>query len=182
MRLFKLAAIATGVLLVVLLAWYFLSPFIFLLELTNAAKEGDRTTLAVDVDFPSVRQGLDKQLDDLLALRAQHRRSHRRDSIADLVEAFLPALGHRVIDVLVTPEGVAAILREHVSQPGDGSRHPSLWRGNFRWLDRNHLQATYANIRQPAHPASLILERRGLFSWRLARLNLPLNEVGGAGS
>ncbi len=48
---------------VVLVAFYFLSPFVFLRSLGVAAKAADADALSLDVDFPSVRESLKGQFD-----------------------------------------------------------------------------------------------------------------------
>jgi len=174
------AAIAISILLAGLVAYYLFSPLIFLRSLSNAAKNADRDALAAEVDFPSIRAGLDGQLDRFLDLRAQARTSHGHTGTAGIVEAFLPAVGHRLINAIVTPDGVAIILRQHVKQAADSSGRPALWRGHLSWMDLNHVEVKYANTPRPDRPFSLVLERREIFSWRLVRLNLPLRELVGA--
>src|SRR5271154_5242908 len=93
-----IAAIAACILAVLLVAYYLFSPLIFLRSLASAAKEGDRETIAHEVDFPAVRQGLDDQLDALLAARAERHKLARRSGFDKAVEAFLPSLGHQLIN------------------------------------------------------------------------------------
>jgi hypothetical protein len=171
------AVIAACFLMTFLVAYYFLSPFVFLRSLASATKNGDRDTIALEVDFPAVRRGLDDQLDALLAARAERHMLHRQSGFDRVVGAFLPSLGHQLINSIVTPDGVASLLRQHVKPAGDGSGRPLLWQGQLTWLSPNHVLVTYANVRHPEWALSVELERQELFDWRVSRLNLPLKEM-----
>jgi hypothetical protein len=174
-----IAAIAACLLLALMLGYYILSPFVFLRTLASDAKHGNGDALALEVDFPSVRAGMDEQLDAVLAARAERSRSRRKNGFDKAIQAFLPSLGHQVINSIVTPDGVATLLRQHVKPAGDGTGRPSLWQGHLSWLSPNRVRVTYANARHPALPFSMELERQKLFDWRVSQLNLPLKEVVG---
>jgi hypothetical protein len=171
------AAIAVCFLLACSIAYYFFSPFVFLRSLASAARTGDLDAIALDVDFPAVRQGLDDQLDALLAARAKLHKSRRQTGFDRAVQAFLPSLGHQLINSIVTPDGVATLLRQQVKPAGDGSGRPSLWQGQVSWLSPNRVLVTYADVRHPELLFFIELERREIFGWQVSRLSLPLNEV-----
>lgn len=165
---------ATALLLVLLVvAWYFAAPFLLLRSLSFAVKNGDRDTIADDVDFSSVRDGLKQQLGD--ALQDKGAAPRKRDPFARLLSSLAPSIGNQVIDAVVTPDGVATILRQHAPQtPSGHTSRPSLWHGDFAWMGPGHLRVTYANARHPDQPVSLELQRRGLFGWQVTGLTLPL--------
>jgi hypothetical protein len=173
-----LGATAGCFLIALLVACYFLSPFVFLWSLASAANDADRDTLSAAIDFPAVREGLDEQLDAVLARRAERHTSHRQSGLDRAINGFLPALGHQLVNNILTPDGVAALLRQHVKKAGDGSGRPSLWRGQISFLSSNRLVVTYADARHPELPFSVELERQRIFGWRVTRLNLPLQEIG----
>lgn len=173
------AAIAICLLLALAVAYYVLSPYVFLRSLAADAKSADRDALEQDVDFPSVRAGLDEQLDALFAARAERQKPRRENGFGRAVQAFLPSLGHQVINSIVTPDGVATLLRQHVKPAGDGTGRPSLWQGHLSWLSPNHVRVTYENARHAELPFSIELERQMIFSWRVSRLELPIKEIAG---
>ena len=177
-----LGTAAVAGLLLLFSACYVLSPYLFLRSLAFAARNADRKALAEEIDFPSVRQGLDEQLDSLLALRAERREARRQTGFEKAVQAFLPALGHQVVNAIVTPDGVATLLRQRVKPAADGTGRPSLWQGHVAWLGPSHVRVTYENPRHPNQPFGLELERQRLFGWRVTRLDLPLKEIAGFGS
>jgi len=130
--------LASAILLAALLAaWYFLSPFLLLRSLSTAVKNDDRDAIATDVDFPAVRDGLKQQLDSYIETRVAGPR--KRDPFARLLLSLAPSIGGQVIDAVVTPDGVATILRQHTSQTSSGgTSRPSLWRGKFAWIGPDH--------------------------------------------
>src|SRR5579863_9878671 len=100
-----IGAIAASLLVALMIAYYVLSPFVFMRSLASDAKNDGRDALALDVDFPSVRAGLDEQLDALLAVRAERQKLRKENEIYGTIQRFLPALGHQLINSIVTPDG-----------------------------------------------------------------------------
>ena len=177
MRNSKVPLAAAILLAALLAAWYFLSPFLLLRSLSFAVRNDDRDTIAADVDFPAVRDGLKQQLENYLQTRAAPR---KHNVFSNLLLQLAPAIGNQVIDAIITPDGVATILRQHTaSQTSGTSSRPALWHGSFSWIGPDHLRATYANARHSDQPIALDLERRGLFGWQVTGLILPIREIAG---
>jgi hypothetical protein len=170
-------SIAIGFILLAFIGCYFISPFIFLRSLSEAARRGDREVIASDVDFPALRDNLKSQLGEYLARKAEAESSRKRNPFANFAMQLLPAVGAQVIDAVVTPDGIATILRRHVQQSGDSPIRPSLWRGEFTWLDLDHARGTYANARHPGEVFAITLERRGIFGWQVIGIRLPLDQL-----
>jgi hypothetical protein len=170
-------AIIIVVILAMLIAANFLSPFVFLRSLSEAARRGDRDVIAFDVDFPAVRDNLKSQLGEYLARKAVSESSRKRNPFTKFAMQLLPAVGNQVIDAVVTPDGIATILRRHVQQSGDSPIRPSLWRGEFSWLDLDHVRGMYANTRHPGEVFAITLERRGIFGWQVVGIRLPLDQL-----
>jgi hypothetical protein len=170
-------ATAGGVTLAIFIGCYFLSPFVFLRSLSEAARTGDRDTLAGDIDFVDVKDDLKRQLGSVIANRALGIRQRKHGPLADFALSVLPAVGSQVIDAVVTPGNVAVILRRPAKGSGDSAASPSLWRGHFSWTDLNHLEGRYASQRRPDEALTIILERQGVFGWKVVALRLPLNQL-----
>jgi Protein of unknown function (DUF2939) len=166
-----------GVAIVMLLAWYFVSPFFALSSIATAVKSGDRDRLSIAVDFPSVRAGLKEQLDAFILKRANADPSMRNNPFAGLAMMLAPVMVDRIIDGYVTPDGFAALLSRRLS--GEGADSPShvLMRRDFSYIDADHFRATFRNAQHPNESISLMLERRGIFSWKLMRVDLPLEDI-----
>jgi DUF2939 family protein len=169
--------VAGGVILAIFVGYYFVSPFVLLRSLTEAARTGDQDALAADIDFPKVKDDLKGQLGAFIARRAMGTRQHRHISLADLALALSPAMGNQMIDATITPGNVAVILRRPAKESGDNSAPSSLWRGHFRWTDVNHLEARYANRNRPDEALTIVLERQDIFGWKVVALRLPLSQL-----
>jgi len=170
-------AIIIVVILAMLIAANFISPFIVLRSLSEAARRGDRDAIASDVDFPAVRDNLKSQLGTYLARKALAESSRKRNPFAKFALQLLPAAGTQVIDAVVTPDGISTVLRRHVQQSGDSPIRPSLWRGEFTWIDLDHVRGPYANARHPGEVFAITLERRDIFGWQVVGITLPLDQL-----
>ncbi len=99
--------IALLVLILSLLAtWYFLSPWLAMKQLRDAAQNQDRAALSRQVDFPALRTSLKAQLRD---------RFHQNSSVdgsllGQLGNAFASGAVDQSVDFAINPEGVAALL------------------------------------------------------------------------
>jgi hypothetical protein len=69
------------------------------------------------------------------------------------------------------------LLERPEKKARDSTIGPALWRGQFSWIDPDHLRGKYADASHPNEALVIVLERRGVFSWKLIRLDLPLNEI-----
>ena len=176
-----------GVLLVLILlalaAAYAGSPIYAFQQLKEAARRGDRERLEALVDFPAVREDLKRQVDSR-ATRLARSASGVGYPIAAILGRLGAALGDRAIDRLVTPEAISAMVqfgetpRGHSEAAGDeatggdaGGGHGTKVR--FAYLTPDRVRARVAPVRDPDRPVDLILERHGLFSWRLEAIELP---------
>lgn len=179
-----------GLVVLVLLvvgAVYVGSPFYAFHELKAAAEAGDRERLEAMVDFPAVREDLKRQVDSK-AVKLARRASGVGYPIAAVIGAVGAALGDRAIDRLVTPDAISAMIRfgvtsrshhrqaaEAATEAGDTTRAASESKTavHYGFLSPDRFRASVAPARDPDHPIDLILERHGLFSWRLEAIQLP---------
>lgn len=174
-----LAAVAAG---------YVISPFAATWSLAAAAKSGDRDRIEQLVDFPRVRSNLKDQVSARLLAGTGSDLSPRRP-LGVLAAVLLPALADRVIDRLVTPDAIAAMLKP-AAVPADGAdagaaRASDAHAGKAAWgygyLGLDRFRVTVSDPARGDGPVALTLERRGLFSWKLIRVDLPLDQLGPSG-
>jgi hypothetical protein len=154
-----------------------LSPFVALRTLASAAKAGDRDVIALSVDFPALRDSLKSQFNAFLARKAAEDPDLKNNPFAGLAVTFVPMLVNRMVDNFVTPDGIAGALKRPIHDAGRNSAMPALWNGSFSYLDLDHFKATYANAAHPDQPIGIILERHGLFKWKITVLDLPLDQL-----
>lgn len=182
--------VAAGVVLAAfLVAAYFVSPIIALHGLTTAAKAGDRAKLERGVDFPAVRESLKAQLKAVMTRSVAEDPKLRDNPFAALGQMLLVGVIDKAVDAYATPDAIAEMVAtnkapEHIStdtpppppieQPKPKAK--STTEAHYAYQGLNHFHATYRDkTDQPGEELGLVMERRGLFTWKLVKIELPAN-------
>ncbi len=162
-----------GALLALFLAIYFASPLFAFGALKGALQAGDRDRLEQLIDFPSVKDGLKQDLNAAMMEQLTNDPEMKDNPFAGLGMALAPMMVDRMVDAMVTPAGLAKATHTDkgdaadrgVGKPGPKARFKYAYVG----LDRFKV----SNSDTPEETAALVMERRGLFHWKLVRLQLP---------
>lgn len=161
------------------LAWA-ASPILAAKALINAAKAGDTRKIEQLVDFPSLRSSLKDELNDELIARMRRDPRVVESGLGGLGMMLAPMLLSGAVDTLVTPEVVANMVMTaeapDPTKPGDpdpvdehdGNDIHQSW--GYRSL--NEFAVTLTDRDRPDDHLALIMERRGLFAWKLAAVDL----------
>ena len=167
-------AVITGV------AAYLGSPFLAFDNLKEAARSGDRDRLEQIVDFPAVRDNLKSSISAKFVKSISAGSGTGDNAVAAISALFAPVLLDRMIDIAVTPEGIATLLSQgRLSKPGDDPSPKVDARKNdtdletqfsYRTIDRFRITLQF---RGDADAVELTMERRGLFVWKLIRIDMP---------
>lgn len=188
--------ILAGIVVLAFVIAYFVSPIIAFRSLAEAAQTGDRGRLERLIDFPAVRENLKEQLRTRLLGALAQDRSLTEGPFGQLGALLGPAIVDQVVNVAVTPEGVAAMVRSGrapMANVGGGAVPPPEAAGaippaepanaavpaepqpktQFSFDDVNHFRATMTRPEQPDASLGWIMERRGLFAWKLVGVELP---------
>lgn len=151
------------------------SPYLAARNLREAALGADVDKLDAAIDFPAVRDGLKSQMSAAMAKRVNNDPGMKGNPFAGLGMMLMPTIVDRMVDTLVTPDGISALIRR--GRPGTdaaGVRSPNpdiSYRYSYIGIDRFRVRMVNRKHDEPM--PSLIFERRGLFSWKLVRLDLP---------
>ena len=175
----RLIAILIGAFLVA----YFASPVFAVRSLINAARTGDEARLERLVDFPAVRDDLKAQLNAQLVRRLREDAEMRDDPLAGLGLVLAPSLISGVVDAFVTPEAIAAMVQtaeapdiigdeDEVALEPPEDREKDI-RIGYGYRGLNRFAGTLTDRDRPHERIDLIMERRGVFSWKLAQVRLP---------
>jgi hypothetical protein len=164
-----LTAGAVGAFLVVA-ATSFASPWWSLHRLRSAVDRHDAEGVSAQVDFPALRDSVKSQLLGSIA------RDAGTNAFAAIGQAFARAVADPLVDAIVSPAGVAAMV-EHgkvsigkptrdagtpaAEPPRDKPRYALHYRG---W---SHFAVTADD------GGSFVFRRDGLWSWKLAGIELP---------
>jgi hypothetical protein len=196
----KAVAITVAVALIVaVLGYSYASPYIAVNRMKAAADARDAATLNTYVDYPALRLSLKEQAGEMLQQRIGAQ--HSSNPLLILGAVIGAALVGPLVDAYATPEGVAALLNgmPPTGKPGDRPQAPppeaaqpasaapstappaSAASGNpapeprpvttagYRGL--NEFALTWDRASTGEHYAA-ILQRHGLFSWKLAAVEL----------
>jgi len=174
--------------LVVAGSFYLAAPLMAFRAMSEAAEAGDVAGLERHVDFAAVRNSLKDQLNARLMGALETDRSLSDGPFGALGALLGPAIVDQVVEAAVTPAGVAAIVRSGRAplsdiQPGSAAPPPPIEppttadapkrNTSFAYTDLNLFRARTITADNPDQPLGWVLERRGLFSWKLVRIELP---------
>lgn len=174
-----LAGVGTAVLVAFGLAWA-ASPVFAGQSLIQAAKAGDEDRLELLVDFPSLRQSLKDEFDAELVARMRRDPRVVESGLGGLGMMLAPMLLSGAVDAVVTPQGVAAMVRSgQAPDPTDATEAaPAAGKDgddlhqSWGYRDLNTFAITLTRRAQPDEHLALLLERHGLFSWKLAAVDI----------
>lgn len=165
------------------IAW-FASPVLAVRTLTKAADERDAATLNRMVDYPAFRASLKEEMSARM-LERMNVDGSAREGLSGIGRMLAPALVSGLIDVAITPEVVAAIVdtgeapdpsrrvRGEKDRADPGEKVRQSW--GYRGL--NTFAVTLSRAEAPDEKIALLMERRGLFDWKLAGIDLNPDEV-----
>jgi len=167
----------------VFLTAYFVSPVLAVRGLTEAARTGDEAALRQRVDFPAFRASLKEELN--AELMARMRADPRSDNpvLSGLGLLLAPSLVSGAVDAFVTPQAIATMVRSAkapnpVARPETaGTSEPTKQdrdtvHQSWAYRDLDTFAVTLTNSEHPDQHLALLMERRGLFSWKLAGIDL----------
>jgi hypothetical protein len=179
-----------GVLVALLVAFYFASPVLALQNLTAAAKAGDKARLESAVDFPAVRESLKSQLKATMTRKFEEDPKLRDNPFAAFGQMLLVGVVDKAVDAYATPDAIADMVATSkppknisatpggpvIEQPAPEAKPKakSDTEVHYGYQDLNHFRATYRDRKDgDQEPFGLVLERRGIFKWKLTRIELP---------
>ncbi len=167
---------------VVFSAAYFGSPFLALHDLQQAARDGDSDRLDRLVDFPRVRDNLKSKVDAYLLQSLRSDPSMANNPFAGLGALIVPAIADRAIDAYVTPDGIAAMVNNGVppklSALDVAAQTPTASNAvnySSSYADLDHFKVALSRSENPGNALTLVLERHGLFGWKLTRIDFSLS-------
>ncbi len=158
------------------------APWMAAAQLTAALKSGDPDAISRMVDFPSVRSSLSTQLTAKITEEARNDPQARDNPFAGLVTMLAPTIVNQLVNVIVTPEGLAKL-----SQEAQRSEAASDARRRAKGKDRDHgergmgkpvlaytgintFTATYSS---PTKGKMVwVLGRDKLFFWKLKKIEV----------
>jgi hypothetical protein len=171
----KLVTVAVGI-AILLAGCYAASPVLGFWRLQQAARTGNQDALEEVVDFPAVRGAMKAELHLGLMEKLQSSPGLKGNGFATLGLMFANALIDKVVDSYLTPQAIAMMVtRAKPPRPdgrADASPPPQLDR-TYGYVTLDRFRVTVADHAHPDLPLAFVMERRGLFDWKLIRIDLP---------
>lgn len=175
-----IVGIAAGAVALFVIGWA-AAPVLAAQALIRAAKAGDERKIEALVDFPALRESMKAELNAELTARMSRDPRLAESGLGGLGMMLAPMILSGAVDAVVTPEVVAQMVK--TAEAPDPTRRPApepagdaangddihqAW--GYRGL--NQFAVTLTDRDQPDDHLALILERRGLFEWKLAAVDL----------
>jgi hypothetical protein len=178
----KTQLVVLGGVIALFFAAYFASPLLAVRGLISAAKAGDEARLEQFVDFPAFRTSLKAELNAKLVEQMRADLGDRGGGLSGLGMILAPTLISGAVDAFVTPQAVAAMVRS-----GEVPSAKSVARNRARLPDEPssevHQSYSYRGLNtfavrltredRPDDYVDLLLDRRNVFGWKLAAIDLP---------
>ncbi len=161
--------------------WFYLTPYHAVDDMRRAAKEGDQARFSTYVNYPQLRSNLKLELQT----KMQQKLGTQQDSsvLASLGATLANALLEPMVDALVTPQSVAAMMAGQKVATGDKPLHaqnPPASEGQrgatdvvYRYQSLNRFIVAIKKTASNEQPVELVFEREGLASWKMIALHLP---------
>lgn len=159
------------------------SPLLAVRGLIDAGQRGDEAALEQRVDFPAFRDSVKEELNAQMRAEMRNELSGQDSALSGLGMMLAPALVAGAVDTFVTPSAIAAMVQNAEApaarrepQPAKPAEPDSDIRQSYSYRGLNTFAVTLTDPDRPAQSLDLLLERRGLFGWKLAGLDLPERE------
>ena len=173
----KFVYLAIG-LIVIIAIYLYASPYLALNNIKKAAQAGDADTLSEYIDFPSVKQGLKDQINAQIMKEVTQEDT---DGFEALGAMLATAMIDKAVDGIVTPDGVAMMVQgQKPDLNGDAVEKTDVEQADESKLDYKTNYITYKSFKvslsNPDYEDNLdIIMRRDGLSWKVHRINLPLD-------
>lgn len=173
----KFVYLAIG-LIIIIAIYLYASPYLALNSIKKAAQAGDADTLSEYIDFPSVKQGLKDQINAQIMKEVT---KEDTDGFEALGAMLATAMINPIVDGIVTPEGVAMMVQgQKPDLDGDVVQQTTDEQSDETKLDYKTNYVTYKSFKvslsdpDDGNAVDIIMRRDGL-SWKVSRINLPLD-------
>lgn len=169
---------AIAALLIVLVVWFYCTPYLAVNAMRSAAEEKNAAKLSGYVNYPAVKEDLRTTFNTKLA--AQLGKEEGENPFAAMGEAMAAALINPIVEALVTPESLAIMMEgdNEQTQPAENDTKPSEAKKpgaetSMAYESLNRFVFTVTQKNETGEAIGLVFHREGIFSWKLSALRLP---------
>ena len=161
-------------LLFVMASYLYASPYLALNNIKNAAQLRDADKLSGYIDFPSVKQGVKEQVKAKFA--TEMIAGGNQNGFEALGSMFAASMIDTLVDGLITPDGMAAMMLEKKKQD---STEADRTQEELKDLDYETSYTSFNSFQvhinnKEDRAVKITLHRDGL-SWKVTNIDLPLD-------
>lgn len=176
----KSLIVVVGAVVLFGIAWA-AAPVLAAQALIRAAKAGNEREIEQRVDFPALRESLKFELNAELTARMNRDPRVADSGLGGLGMILAPMILSGAVDAVVTPQVVAHMVttaeapdptRRPAPEPAGDEADGDDIHQSWGYRSFNAFAVTLTDRDQPDDHLALILERRGLFDWKLAAVDL----------
>ena len=170
----KKITIAAAVAAIAIAATAYASPYYALRQIKTALAERNADALAAHVDFPALRASVKTQLEASMA-RSIEATAGSGNPLAALGQSIASAMLGKMVDTMVSPAGVVALVNKSAvspqadaDAPADGARKKAEYSAGYAGVNTFVVRAKDGN----AQDGALVLQRHGLWDWKLSSIEI----------
>ncbi len=161
---------------------FYYTPFWAVSNMKKAAAERDADTLSEYVDFPSLKESLKANFNTMMATEVSKNTSD--NPFGAFGAALATVLINPMIDNLVTPEGLAMLMKGETPEMEEANRKGEENRFNTNkntetTMSYDSFHSFIVTIKEKDSsddPMKIIFKRHGIISWKLSAVRLPLSK------
>lgn len=174
----KKVSILIAGLLVLIAGYLYASPYLALNGIKNAVQEQDAEKLSSYIDFPSVKQGVKEQFKAKIAKEMVL--EDNNNGFEALGSMFATAMIDPLVDGLITPEGIAALMAEKkdqnsteaTTQEESNESDDLVYETGYDSFSDFHVNLGNPEVDKTV---KVMLHRDGL-SWKIVDIDFPLDD------
>lgn len=171
----KKITLAAAVAAVAIVATAYASPYYALHQIKTAVAERNAAALASHVDFPALRASVKTQLEAAMAGSIQAA-TGGDNPFAAMGQAIAGAMMGKMVDAMVSPAGVFALVNKSAVSPQAGAQDGS---GAGATRQKADYAAGYTSwdtfavrSKDGTQEGALILQRHGVWGWKLSGIEI----------
>lgn len=165
--------------IVMICGYLYATPYLALNNIKKAAQAGDSDTVSKYIDYPSVRQSFKDQMNAKMAKEVM---KQDNDGFAALGAMLASTMVDKMIDGIVTPEGMTLMLKgENLKDAEQDSQDPQTTENQEQ--PKPEYEAGYTSMndfevaikdQDQSKEVKVLMVRDGL-SWKVHKIAVPLN-------
>ena len=174
----KKITIAAAVAVIAVAATAYALPYYALHQIKTALAERNAEALAGNVDFPALRASVKTQLEASMA-RSIEATAGSGNPLAALGQSIASAMLGKMVDTMVSPAGVVALVNKsavspqagadaRADAPADGAQKKAGYSASYAGVNTFVVRAKDGNAQEGA----LVLQRHGVWGWKLSSIEI----------